>query len=133
MHRLISEIQNNPAAVSALAALVSAIVALIAVVGGLIMSNRQVRVSVRSTNRQAWINELRNQIAEALSLLTEAMATKKSNIAYEERVKTLVRYDLHFPKVQLLINPQEEDHRDLCKNLANAMIALNKIPGSGRR
>jgi hypothetical protein len=127
---IMSEIYKNPAAASALASLIAAFVALVAVVVGptlsLIATNRQVRATVRSTNRQAWINELRNQIAEALSLLTEAMAMKKSTLPYEERIKTLVRYDLHFSKIQLLINAKEQDHRDLCTNLARAMIALNK-------
>ena len=129
-NQLINQIHNNPTTVLALAALMSAFAALAAVIVaptlGLMATNRQVRANVRSTNRQAWINELRNEIAQALSLLTEAMAMKKSSLSYEERIKTVVRYDLHFSKIQLLINPKEQDHRYLCTNLAQAMLALNK-------
>jgi len=125
-----TELQKNPAAASAIAAFLSALVALAAVIiapsVSLIATNRQVRATVRSTNRQAWINELRDEVAKALSLLTEAMALKKSSIPFEQRVKTLVEYDYHLSKVQLLINPNEADHRDLCNKLAAAMTALRK-------
>lgn len=128
--RIGAELQKNPAAFSAIAAFLSAIVALAAVIIAptisLIATNRQVRANVRSTNRQAWINGLRDEVAKSLSLLTEAMALKKSSVPFEQRIKTLVEYDYHLSKVQLLINPSEADHRDLANKLATAMTALRK-------
>jgi hypothetical protein len=93
-------------------AIIAAVTALCAVVLGPLVSmwaaDKQARVAVRSANRQAWINTLRDCLAEFVSLVTIISLSEGSDL----RTKIEREFFLE-AKIKLLLNPNETDHRAL--------------------
>ncbi len=110
-------------------ALVSAITALCAVVLGPLVSlwaaQKQSRVAVLSGNRQAWINTLRDLIAEYISIVAVVHAGDWVHKSEEEFDQKLERLTLIRTKIMLMINPNEEDHDRLVKLL----VAISQTLG----
>jgi len=72
--------------------------------------------SIISNNRQTWINTLRDEVSSLMSFI--AMSTVSTDETIMENLW------LHFYKIQLLLNPKEDDHN----NLLTAMRGvLNKM------
>jgi hypothetical protein len=107
-------------------AVISAIAALCAVVLGPLVSlwaaRRQSRVSVLSSNRQAWINSLREQVAEFIAL-AGYMSLDTDKVSLRERAEKMLFIEA---KVRLLLNPKEADHQQLM----DAMHKLRKAASS---
>lgn len=103
-------------------ALISAITALCAVVLGPLVSlwaaDKQSRVTVLSGNRQAWINTLRDLIAEYIAIVGVVHAGDWTQKSEEEFDQKLERLTLIRTKIMLMINPKEEDHERLVKLLS---------------
>jgi hypothetical protein len=110
---------------SNLLGLLSACTALIATIVGplvaLTVARRQFIATAISGNRHRWIETLRDQIAELISLLATALVVKSkwkdrwesgrgplSDPALLEKYEHIV---LAQAKIQLLINPGDSDHR----------------------
>jgi hypothetical protein len=117
-----SAVWANPTALSALAASLSALVALLA--GGVIapfvsfaIAKRQIRASVVSTNRQAWINALRDDLAEMLELafahfyLREGTLSGEEGLRYNYEQRTRLR--LLENRIRLRLNPNETPNQEL--------------------
>jgi hypothetical protein len=118
-----------------LISLVSACTALVASIVGpivtLAVSRRQFNAAVLSTNRQRWIETLRDLVAEAISLLVAALVVKsqwkdrwdegrgalEADAALREKLERLV---LTQSKISLLMNPNEADHQRLEQAIATA-------------
>ena len=116
----------------------SAATALVAVVLGPVITvyvaKRQIRASVVSANRQAWINRLRDELskfvrdvkhvpsAQSAGALTPAEAIGRCE-------ETLLREEV----IRLLLNPNEAEHQELLRLMANAreqmLSAVNKQRG----
>jgi hypothetical protein len=92
----------------------------------------QFRASVLSANRQQWVNTLREQIAafvsEAHAIMFEA-AHQCETDDYAAQRRRYVNLNLLETKINLLINHQEEDHRQLVSTLASISSALVKSHG----
>ena len=118
---------------SDIAIILTAGTALVAVIVGPVVSvyiaRRQIRASVVSANRQAWINNLRDAIADYLAkqemvrnLNVHGYADESSFPRIEETVRLANR-------IELLINPKEEDHVELAHlicQMANTMNQQNE-------
>jgi hypothetical protein len=120
--------------------IVTAVTAFAAVIIGPLLTRRQIasaeeiarlqiRASVVSTNRQDWINTLRDAIAEFLS--KEAMARTFNRLHHADaeslgRIQEVLRLNC---KITLLINSRESDHARLVK-LIDKMT--NSINGSNK-
>jgi hypothetical protein len=65
----------------------------------------QLRRTIVSTSRQAWINTLRDSIAE--------LQTKSIIIVEESDIEAIKSLYLLLNKTQLLLNPTEDDHVEL--------------------
>jgi len=100
-------------------------------VGPMILSriaDRQIRTSLEIGNkqivapmRQAWINKLRNLLAEFISSANEYHVVGVSDKMVEERQ----RFFLLAEKIGLMLNPKEDDHerlRMLTVVMAQAML-----------
>ena len=79
------------------------------------IAEKQINASVLSGNRQDWINKLRNNISEILSVISILSTEWKINERqafknYMERRDTLF---LLQEKILLSINPKEDDHNCL--------------------
>jgi hypothetical protein len=120
---------------------ITAVTALVAVILGPIVSvyivRRQIRASVISTNRQAWIDDLRGAIAEYLKakeiIVLIAMGTglyDKTAAQRETENMIMLIY-----RIQLLINPNEHDHAKLATLLLGQLgeVAKSCQPGSGKK
>lgn len=103
-------------------AIITAATALVAVILGPIISvyvvRRQIRASVVSTNRQAWIDALRNAIAEWLTAEQVFYVSKHSDFwERPDAQKALEKLALLEYRIRLLINPKEADHAKLVELL----------------
>jgi hypothetical protein len=99
------------------------------------VSRRQFSASVLSANRQKWIETLRDQLAEVISLIVAALIVKnrfknrwdegrgafESNPALVEKLQRLV---LAQSKIRLLMNPTEPDHQRLYQAIDVALRRL---------
>ena len=122
-----------------LLSLISACTALVASIAGpfvtLTVSRRQFSASVLSANRQKWIETLRDQLAEVISLIVAALIIKnrfknhwdegrgafESDPALVEKLQRLV---LAQSKIRLLMNPTEPDHQRLHQAIDVALRRL---------
>lgn len=112
---------------------ISLVVAVLAVfVGPLIslrISRRQVLSSLEASNkqiiapmRQAWINNLRDLFAELAS-----SALHYSVAGYEDRTdEEYRRLSLLEHKIQLMLNPKEDDHKALEQHVRSMIAALDR-------
>lgn len=109
--------------------LISALTALVAVIVSPIVSiyiaRRQVRASVVSSNRQKWIDQLRDQLAELITSIRFLNLHRfMSNICETEWIERFQRTFLTESKINLLLNPNEEDHVTLSKTIREAVTAM---------
>jgi hypothetical protein len=114
-------------------AILSAATALIAVVMGPLVSlwaaRRQSRVTVLSANRQAWINTLRDLIAECMAISGFIHIADWSDRKQSEFDEKMERFALLVAKIRLMLNPNEQDHKRLSEmlgQLMNSMRSLNE-------
>lgn len=110
------------------------------------IAQKQIHAQVVSANRQAWINTLRDSIAEylglasgmylklprkrenetgdeakpSLELLMEEKASLKESAVYIERLAGLRH------KIELLLNPEEDDHQELVGLLNDVLWAVEE-------
>jgi len=112
-----------------IAQIITAVIALVAVIVGPIVSiyvvRRQIRASVVSGNRQAWINNLRDAIADYLTkqamvriFNSESYADSSSLPRIEETVRLANR-------IELLVNPKESDHAELVVLIGKMTSTMN--------
>ena len=120
-------------------ALVSACTALVASVAGpivtLTVARRQISANVVSANRHRWIESLRDLVAEMIALIATATLVRLElardagtvsaivvrDPAMIEKVERLV---LVRNKIRLMINPNEDDHRELLAAIETAFLRL---------
>jgi hypothetical protein len=114
-------------------AILSAATALFAVVLGPLVSlwaaRRQSRVTVLSANRQAWINTLRDLIAECMAISGFIHIADWSHRKQSEFDEKMERFALVVAKIRLMLNPNEQDHKRLSEmlgQLMNSMRSLNE-------
>lgn len=114
-------------------AVIAALTALGAVVFGPLVSmwivRRQTQVAVLSNNRQTWINELRELIAEYLSITSFVHVADWSESPRDVHDQKMERLMLLNSKIQLMLNPTEKDHIQLVRllgNLAEGSAAARK-------
>lgn len=106
-----------------LVAVISALTALGAVLLGPLVATwiakKQIQVSVLSNNRQAWINGLRDLIAEYFSITSFVHVAdweRKSGEIHDQKMERLMLIN---SKIRLMLNPTEADHIRLVELLGN--------------
>jgi hypothetical protein len=112
-------------------AILSAATALFAVVLGPLVSlwaaRRQSRVTVLSANRQAWINTLRDLLAECMAIsgfIHIADWSERKQSEFDERME---RFALVVSKIRLMLNPNEQDHQRLNEMLGELMKSMRSL------
>lgn len=108
------------------ASIISAATALVAVVVGPLVSiyvmRRQIHASVVSANRQKWIDNLRDQLTELITgIRFLGLHRSLDHIDDEGFVERFQKLVLVETKVNLLLNPIEEDHSALSKTIRQAI------------
>lgn len=98
--------------------IITALAALCAVILGPLVSiyvvQRQTRATVLSGNRQQWINNLRDELALMVSETTKFGNLAISGTTSDKEVQNqIVMLDRLRTKIRLMLNPYEEDHRNL--------------------
>jgi hypothetical protein len=101
-----------------------------------LITERQVLASVRSSNRQAWINALRDDVATYLNL-THQMALLQGAVRGGDKAAITRLADVMFEAgkiysaIQLRLNPDKDMHNELLNCLGNlssaAQIALDQF------
>lgn len=115
----------NPAAFAAITSLASALTALAAVIITPVLTyfntRKQIRANLVSANRQAWINALREELAELFELLTWQYHLRPGTYSGEEgyryEAEKRSRIRLLTNKMRLRLNPNEPDAQELLKDL----------------
>lgn len=130
----VQELDKHAEALKALGALLAGVAALVAIIVTLRSSSRQLRetiksaehqlttnveiaernlrATVRSTNRQKWIDELRTEIAHFTSLLPTASGLKVPGMSLNI-AELITQMNFRAAKIHLLINPEKPDYRQL--------------------
>jgi len=124
---------------SALLSLISACTALVASIAGpfvtLFVAKQNFNATVLSTNRQKWIESLRDMLAEFISMLMAALVVKSNwkdnwdrgraplaaDPALLDKVQRLL---LAQTKIRLLLKPNDADHEHLFRAIDAAMKRL---------
>jgi hypothetical protein len=84
------------------------------------IAQQQIRAQIVSTNRQNWINTLRDTIAEMQSLAAVlALDSEDHFLEKEDRISHSQRIAFLHSKAALLINPAEPDHASLLEALGH--------------
>jgi hypothetical protein len=115
---------------------ISALTALAASIAGpfvtLYVARTQLRFSVRSANRQRWIDEFRDQIAHfcaeiAISAQVREKIVKDGRIVIQAESEFLNSFgELIYTanKIRLMINPLEHDHHELLEQMNELLKRL---------
>jgi hypothetical protein len=124
--------------VSVLSLVVAALAVFFGPVVTLIISRKQSDLSRRIADKQiiapmrlAWIENLREKIAELTSSAVHYWNKDWSNIPDYEKDIQQKRLTLLEHEITLRINPSETDHQELVKCIRRAMVVLNCGPGAG--
>ena len=137
MLNLLQELASgNPAAFAALAAIASAMTAMAAVIISPLITystvRKQIRANLVSGNRQAWINALRDELAEAFELLTWQFLLRPGTHSGEEGYKYVserrARIRLLIYRIRLRLNAQEQESHallDLLGKLESLALTSN--------
>jgi hypothetical protein len=115
----------------AAAALLSSVGTLVGIIAQANTNARQIRATVVSANRQAWINALRDDVAEVVSLVegyhrVQHIAGLIEQVVESERVRADYRRraELALTRVRLRVNETEQDAKDLVGLLQIAVGAM---------
>lgn len=108
---------------------ISAITALVAVIVGpsvaVYLAQRQIHASVVSSNRQKWIDTLRDQLSEIItSIRIFGLHRSMDSIEQEEFAQRLEKLTLMETKINLLLNPLETDHKAISETIHTAIEKL---------
>lgn len=119
--------------------MVTAITALVAVVVGPLLSvyvaRKQINTAALSKNRQEWINKLRNELAELITIVMHVPPAYAANsITNQEAIAKHGELTEKVELVKLLLNPKESDHQVLVCLITSASIqvkdAINQRQGN---
>lgn len=106
---------------------ISALTALVAVILSPIVSlyvaKRQIRASVVSANRQKWIDELRGELSELINLIM-FLNMGRTTLTEKAFIEKFEKAHLIETKINLLINPHEQDHVALTKTIRDAIVEI---------
>jgi len=138
MSQIWSAVSASPTALAALAASVSALVSLIVALTSpfvaFAIAKKQIRASVVSTNRQAGINGLRDDLAEMLELAVAHFYLRAGSLSGEEDFKYSYEQRTRLWRLQyrirLRLNADELPHQELLSLLEEVRsLSIKKEPG----
>lgn len=121
---------------------ISAATALVASIMGPLVTftigRAQIRAAVYSANRQKWIDGFRELIATFCSQLAVLVNLREKVVqdgriilsADPEILRHFEQLILTFTKIQLMINPLEEEHRQLLATMDELLTRLRTTPSS---
>ena len=109
--------------------ILSPVIALAAVVVGPIMASRNSKREIIAPMRQAWINSLRDRLAEFMSLLMhyaigEASGTSRDFSSNDYKVIHKLQ-----TSIELMLNPTEDDHKKLDVLMGEMVLAVQSQCG----
>ncbi len=110
-------------------AILTALTALAAVVFAPLISiyvtNKQINASTVSANRQAWINQLRNELAALITIIRHVpSAYHADTLSVGEAIGKHGEMTNRVEVVKLLINPGETNHKELVRLIESASIKV---------
>jgi hypothetical protein len=95
-------------------------------------TERQFRADVLSRNRQEWINDLREEIAEFVSYLTPltvsgAKLASEDDESWSEFLENMRLMARSGAKIELLLNTEEAESKQLSKTVSEIRMLLSEI------
>jgi hypothetical protein len=123
-------------------AIVGAVTALVAVIVGplvtVYVAKKQISSSIVSTNRQKWIDRLRDELAALLKDVQHTPSAYSANsISTSEAIAKYGEITERSEVIKLLINPNEVDHQELVRliSTASALVisSINQKQGNAEQ
>jgi hypothetical protein len=127
---------------TAIIGVISAATALVASVTGplvtLYVGRSQIRAAVLSANRQRWIDAFRELIAEFCSQVAMAVQVREKIVrdgtfhlsTEPEILRQFERLVFTATKIRLMVNPLEDDHRELLAVVEGLLTTIRTAPPS---
>lgn len=125
-------VESSYMAPEVIASIVAAITALVAVAVGPFLTIRASKTQMLGPMRQAWINSLRDTVAEFSASIHVGPYQVTALLAQDDSIRHTAEAEKHNrvqntyrlkEKICLLINPKEEDHQELVRLAENAYTA----------
>lgn len=108
----------EPAIVSAITALVAVIISPLV---SIVVAKNQINASVISSNRQVWINRLRDEIATLVAIIHHLpSAHANDSVSTDSAISEYGKFVEKCQIIKLLINPKEIDHQELVRLIESA-------------
>ena len=125
----------DPLALSFISACTALAASIIGPIVTLRVARRQFNATVLSTNRQKWIETLRDMVAELMSLLVSSLIVRSAWKSKWDKghgplredtalLNKLERIVLTQSKIRLLLNPTDVDHQQLDRAINTAIKRL---------
>ena len=121
------------AIISAIAAIVAAVVAAIATIVGPIVTTHISRRQTVSTLRQQWIDHLRDDISEFLSLINHYLLYTDIPLETEDELSRYRRLLYLEAKIQMMVNPKEKDHQKLIELIGLLITTIHRTKTEKQR
>ena len=118
---------DNPVSIQIMSLLIAILATFFGPLIQLHIAKRQIRASVLSSNRQQWIDRLREQIANFITIISELNTHAQFKHLDISMVIQKTR-EMHFchSKITLMLNPEEPDHIKLIELLKSAKTGITK-------
>ncbi len=91
------------------------------------IAKRQIRATVLSANRQRWIDELRQLLAEFVTLAVELNTIARTGMySGQNTLDKTAKMQLCRTKIALMLNPAEKDHQLLLVLVGDAAKGIHQ-------
>ena len=92
------------------------------------LAKNEIKLETLSKNRQLWINTLRNEISEFIGLLQSIkICLSVKNYSQNEIMNSMTKLLTSHAKIELLINPTEEDSKKLLMLLDKIRTNISQV------
>ncbi len=133
MDNILNNKEMQVAILSAIAAIIAAVVAAIAAIVGPLATTRISRRQTISALRQQWIDHLRDDISEFLSIINHYLLYTYIPVESEDELRQYRRLLYLEAKIQMMVNPKEEDHQKMIELIGLLITTIHKTEKEKQR
>lgn len=126
MEGLLNSKEVTIAVIAAIAAVIAAGIAATATVIGPFVATKISRRQTTATLRQQWIDKLRDEISEFLSIINHYMIVDAPLGPDDDEPEVYRRLLYLESKIQLMLNRHEHDHKELIAMIGEAIVTIHK-------
>ncbi len=125
MSDLLSTNEVRAAIIAAIAAMLSAVLAAAATIIGPFLTTRIARRQTTAALRQQWIDRLRDDLSEFLSLINHYLIYDEIPLETGDEQSLYRRLTFLESKLQMMVNPKEPDHQMLIGLIGKLIVLIH--------